>query len=253
MRTLIVVSILLVLSGPGWSGAFTESYPWLHTLPLAAAQGRQTQPDDPLGVCCVGSHCRVFTEQACLTAGGEWDGSTCDCFTHNCLDPDYAPCCIPDWFDCLILREEECLDLGGYWLPWCYRCERPDPCIQSDMPCCFGMDECIVTSEQHCLEREGLWLSGQTASCEDCAQHAPQACCIGSECVLMWDAWLCANRCGVFQPGVYTCDPNPCEPTSFVSEVEPRARLTLSVVPNPVTGGTHVHQGNDGCGELGWL
>jgi hypothetical protein len=57
----------------------------------------------------------------------------------------------------------------------------------------------------------------------------------------MWDAWLCANRCGVFQSGVYSCDPNPCEPTSIVSEREAQVRLILSVVPNPVTRSTRFH------------
>ncbi len=119
-------------------------------------------------------------------------------------------CCLPDPPDlCVMLPEEECLDVGGIWIGEPFTCD-PNPCPAPGACCIMG--ECFIVMEEVCAQVGGTFYGPGTTCdpdpCEGvCCYEVPgtvHACAITHRAD-------CLAFPGFWHPEWTSCEPNPCE------------------------------------------
>jgi hypothetical protein len=103
------------LSGAGtWTIQFVDGYTlggvddnWTGTLTL----GGLTQDGEPVGACCTGKACSIYTVDECYAIGGDYLGDWSNCDNWACGGAPIGACCFGT--DCTEMSIVDCNDQGG--------------------------------------------------------------------------------------------------------------------------------------------
>ena len=160
---------------------------------------------EPTGACCGGSTCLDdVTEEYCVNAGGEFQGSDTlceyECFITGacCMSYDH---CVDAW------TESACVAAGGSWQGQDVLCSEATGCLLSNGLCCAG-GTCYELTEEECANSGGMFY-GDNASCEQGVCDY-QACCIDSDCY-MADPSACVYYGGTVGPPGEYCNSMSCK------------------------------------------
>lgn len=127
-----------------------------------------------------------------------------------CIPEPQAPravCCI--FYDCEVLTEEECTDLGGEWFEYLMEC-IPNPCDPL-RACCDWIHSCTLKTQSECVVAGGEWLP-EVLSCDPNPCIGEAVCCYGyqfEQCIVT-SALECVLLSGRWHPELSSCTPNPC-------------------------------------------
>jgi hypothetical protein len=167
-------------------------------------------PGGPLpGACCFSDgSCAFVAEEACVGAGGVFQGPAAQCASVNCLQLTQA-CCLPDGA-CLDLESsEDCSTVGGTMQGAGTQCQTSS-CPQPLEACCLPVGICQDLSRSACEILAGIPFGPGTA----CPVECPQACCFTTgECQDL-SAAECVAAGGVARGAGSSCDETCCSPTA---------------------------------------
>jgi hypothetical protein len=125
--------IAAILAGVLLAGCFDEGEiagPVRHATPQAAGMALA-------GACCFeDGTCQVLDADACLTAGGAYQGDDTSCDPNPCPQPPpvEGACCFEDG-SCEVLGADACLTAGGVYQGDDTSCD-PNPCAQPEPEGC---------------------------------------------------------------------------------------------------------------------
>ncbi|MCH8242177.1 MAG: hypothetical protein IH897_06145, partial [Planctomycetes bacterium] len=187
--------------------------------------------------CCFPDNtCQDLTLCQCAQQGGASKGVGTTCANPNICVPTGA-CCLPNFGGCIVVSEEDCLNLCGNYkgdgtncnFPLCPRRfvkkeieSGPESPPQSAPPapsfdlgaCCFDDGTCIEISECNC-DNQGGTYSGDGTTCAGVVCFGGQCCILGPPFTCTDDVKkdVCLADCGVWTQFA-TCAGLPCP--SFV-------------------------------------
>jgi hypothetical protein len=162
------------------------------------------------GACCFeDGTCDVMIAQACMDAGGAYQGDDTNCNPNPCPQPPTGACCVPGGF-CLILQEQTCAEVGGVFQGDGVDCD-PNPCPQPPTgACCHPDGSCDVQEEASCVGGGGAYQGDDVPCDPDPCPVLSGACCFEDGHCEILTVPDCARYVGQFMGAGAPCDPNPC-------------------------------------------
>jgi hypothetical protein len=161
-------------------------------------------PEPPSGACCLaaaGDCLGDQTQEACASAGGNWQGEDTTCVPNACPQPALGACCVP-MAGCSNITDHDCGLAQGNWMgPGTACCSSLGCSIGTPQPCCL-VSGCVQLCSTNCQQQGG------TLGCDDCESGA---CCLESGQCIQLNENVCATSGGTFIAGG-TCFPDPCGP-----------------------------------------